>query len=1221
MTTPDLKLPLKDAITVPEHVHASDFVLQLHSGVDQATRTLDDYVVTDAIAKSFDEALALVQSAVAQKTSKGTFIHGSFGAGKSHFMAVMHLLLTNHPEARALPGLQAAVAKYDALLQTKFLAIDYHLLGKKSFEEALFSGYLQAVERSHPNAPLPVLHRSDNLLSDAKNLRAAMGDESFFAQLNEGSAASSGWGAFAATWNADSYDIASARPATDPDRQRLVRDVVAQFFKAAVTSGEWLEISQGIKAMTAHARELGYGGIVLFLDELVLWLGQHLGDTTFIQQEVSKVAKLVESEMGGEQFPLISFVARQRELKEFLGGSGVGAEQEAIGQSFQWWEERFDSLELQAADLPEIVQRRLLQPTSELGKVSLEAAVSRVKSNPAAWKHLLDDSAGSSEVDFTKVYPFSPALVDAMVALSSVMQRERTALKLMSELLAAGRDTLTVSDVIPAGDLFDQVVLGDSKPLAESMKKAFRNAEAFYLQKMRPYLLAKHSVTEEQAAVLPRNAAFRTEDRLAKTLLLASLVPGAVSLKNLTAHKLAALNFGTVASFVPGQEHLQVLSMVKAWATEFGEVSISAAADPIISIQLTGVDYDSVLDNVRNEDSTLQRRTLVRDLLLEELGVSGQGGLLATYPYTFVWRGTKRAADLIFGNVRDTHEISDDNLTATGGNWRVAIDFPFDGSAEHGPQDDVVRMYETRNHLQSDTIAWVPHYLSMQRQDEIGKLVLLEYLFKGDRFAQNSEHLPLPDREPARTQLDNQRKNLRDQLRTALAQAYGIVTGVEANLGQRVGVGDTFVTLRDGFTPQTPQATTLRAGLDDVLRQAMTFAHPDHPKLEPGDREVTRGQISTTVTLVREAVGRGGRLDSVDKNKANAARPVLSALGLATLRENVLVAKKEEFTRWNTFTQWAAAGGQVTVGSLRERLAPLGLTSELQDALILTWAALDDRQWKRHSAITPVPGVGEVKNDMVLEPAVLPERDVWDAAIDAAEKVFGIPREHVLNAAAVTRLGQAVLRAAGPMRAPATNLVSVLEQHDEALGLDASATTGRLHTARRGRDLIEALHTNTEPAKAVTTLGTFDLSSEPQPLAKSLKSADDIQAAVHGADWQLLDKISQVDTGGDIADALHTAARAEELHRPLAAALTQARTAVLVRLTATSAPAVPGTEPQPVPVDDPKPKPGPGPVDDPDLVELTIDGEDVLESQIVALREAFATKQPGKKLHVKWWLA
>jgi hypothetical protein len=1206
VNSPNASMLLKDAISVPEQVHADDFVLQLHRGVSAEERTLDDYVVTDAIAKSFDEALGLVQSAIAQSSSKGTFIHGSFGSGKSHFMAVMHLLLTGSVRARALPGLQAVVAKYGPVLDKKLLAVDYHLLGKKSFEEALFTGYLQTVAEQHPDAALPVLHNSDAILADAERWRERLGDEKFLADLGGAEEGAARWGKRATSYTLESYQRAAGQPADSPERQRLVRALVSAYSQSSVAAGEWLEISQGLRAMTAHAKEIGYDGIVLFLDELVLWLGQHLGDTTFIQSETSKVAKLVESEMGTLPVPLISFVARQRDLKDFLGGSGVGAEQVALGQSFQWWEDRFDKLTLQATDLPEIVQRRLLQPTSEEGRNALAGAVNRVKANPAAWNYLLDDEAGSSEVDFAKVYPFSPALVDAMIALSSLMQRERTALKIMSELLAAGRDELTVNDVIPVGDLFDVIVMGDAKPLTEDMKRRFQHAETFYRRKMLPYLLNKHSLTEAEAAALPRSAPFHTEDRLAKTLLVAEIAPGTAALKNLTAAKLAALNFGTVVSFVPGGEHLQVLSWVQQWSREFGEVSIGAGNDPIISIQLAGVDYDSVLENVRNEDSTTNRRRMVRSLLLEELGVTSSGGLVADLQHTHVWRGSKRTADLVFGNIRDPQSVSDQALTASGGRWKVVIDYPFDDSVEHGPNDDVVRMYEAAERFLSDTIAWIPHYLSTARLDDVGKLVLLDYVLTGDRFAQNAEHLPLQDREPARMQLDNQRKNLREQLKIALRQAYGVQTAATDNVGQQVDPGDTFVTLISGFRPRTPQATTLRAGLEDVLGQALDQQYPDHPKFEPGDTEVSRNHLSLTLDLVRRAAEGGGRVDGIERPKANTARRITDALGIGELRETVLALSTGTFRWWKSFTQWAAASaGSPSVSDLRQHLASYGMTADVEDLLILTWAALDDRQWTRHNAPTTAPGIGGLAAEMVMVPAVLPAEEEFKAAVERAGTLFGIAREHYLTAAAITRLSHALREKAKGLQASADDLVHLLETHSSTLGLDA-AVEGRLPTARRGRDLVNELLATTDARAVVETLGTFDLPSEPQALAKSLSSAHTVAAALRGATWDLLDKIDEFDADGSIANQLHAAARAEELHSQLAPALTAARAQVLAKVT-------PPTPPKP-------PLPPKPPVVNPDLVTLEIadDLDTHLQGIEHKIRAAYADKKPGKQFRVRW---
>ena len=146
-----LTTPLRDLLTIPETRDASDFVLRLHEGVASPTSTLSDYVVTDAIASSLDDALALVERTLAEGKAKGTFIHGSFGSGKSHFMAVLHLLLTGNVEARKLPGLQETIARRSGVFNHNLLAIDYHLLGAESFEQALFTGYLNTVRVKHPD--------------------------------------------------------------------------------------------------------------------------------------------------------------------------------------------------------------------------------------------------------------------------------------------------------------------------------------------------------------------------------------------------------------------------------------------------------------------------------------------------------------------------------------------------------------------------------------------------------------------------------------------------------------------------------------------------------------------------------------------------------------------------------------------------------------------------------------------------------------------------------------------------------------------------------------------------------------------------------------------------------------------------------------------------------------------------------------------------------------
>ena len=84
---------IKDLLDLPQQVSRGDFVLRLTEGVTRPDETLRDCVVTKQLVGCFDSALGLIKSALQQRSSKAAYLHGSFGSGKSHFMAVLHLLL------------------------------------------------------------------------------------------------------------------------------------------------------------------------------------------------------------------------------------------------------------------------------------------------------------------------------------------------------------------------------------------------------------------------------------------------------------------------------------------------------------------------------------------------------------------------------------------------------------------------------------------------------------------------------------------------------------------------------------------------------------------------------------------------------------------------------------------------------------------------------------------------------------------------------------------------------------------------------------------------------------------------------------------------------------------------------------------------------------------------------------------------------------------------
>ncbi len=98
---------ISELLDLPERVRKGDFVLNLAQGVTEPEKTLQRYVVTPQLVECFGDSLNLIKTAVDANNSKAAYLHGSFGSGKSHFMAVLHLILQHNPDVRKVKELQS----------------------------------------------------------------------------------------------------------------------------------------------------------------------------------------------------------------------------------------------------------------------------------------------------------------------------------------------------------------------------------------------------------------------------------------------------------------------------------------------------------------------------------------------------------------------------------------------------------------------------------------------------------------------------------------------------------------------------------------------------------------------------------------------------------------------------------------------------------------------------------------------------------------------------------------------------------------------------------------------------------------------------------------------------------------------------------------------------------------------------------------------------------
>lgn len=1216
---------LKDLINVPERVHQGDFVLKLTDGVERPKETLASYVVTPQLRESFDAALALVGSAVKERTSKAVLLHGSFGSGKSHFMAVLYQLLRHDADARSIPELAPVVAGHDPWLAgKKFLLVPYHMIGAKNLESALFDGYVSRVKKLHPEAPIPEVYLSDRLFEDAKRFREDLGEAAFFSRLNAGKTASGGWGAIGAAWDASSFTAALAAPHGSDARGRLISDLTRTFFTAyqEVLSGSgegYVPIDLGLSNISRHAKSLGYDGLVLFLDELILWLLTQIADAAFVEREGAKLVKLVESGSHERPVPIVSFVARQRDLKELVGDFIPGAQKLSLADALRYMNDRFSVIKLEDRNLPAIVEKRLLAPKDEAARQLLEQAFSETdRLRPEVMAALLGRKGDRNA--FRSVYPFSPALIDTLVAVSSLLQRERTALKLLSQLLVRQRDHLKLGDIVPVGDLYDVLAEGD-EPFSQEMKAHFEESRRLLSTKFLPILEESHGMRREEAHSRPMEdpaaRRFRADERILKTLLLAALAPEVEALRELSAVRLNALNHGSMTAPIAGGEVQLVARKCREWASQAGALRVSdEPANPVVSVKLTGVEVDAILEKALAEDKPGNRRQKLRELLFSSLGIEDTGEMFVRHE--FPWRGTRRSILVDFQNVR---EVADDVLRVKGDDWKLILDFPFD-EAGRSPADDLARLELFRQKGESSQVfCWIPRFFSREAQADLGRLVILDHLLKGDRLRQHTPDLSDVDRAAARAEMENLQAQLKTRIKNDLELAYGL--RVEPGSRRIDGTHDLeqlLVSLDESFTPRPPVAADLEEGLRKVVDQLFGHLFPAHPDF---GEEVKGALVRKVADELRKAAEAPNNRLVVEKPMRDPLRKVAMPLKLGTMYDDAFVLERH----WpNHFERRIAeAEGELTVAQLRRWLdepKAMGLPRDLQDLVLLTFADQTQRTFFLGNAPFSVQ-VGSIRDELILRSQQLPAEEVWKKASDRANVLFGWAGGSHRTAANVASLIGTLRESELKHRQTARDLRDVLLGRLQAQGIP-EGDSARLAMARAGVELLEAIHKAPDSDLCAAFAGA-PVPNPEQALARSLSSAAEVTQALRETRWEVFE--SALTLPGDYGmaatacvDEVGDALRKYELAVALGPVLVAAEKKAL-KLTSDYLKAAQAVTPEHISLkpEDTLPPSKPGPASrvlvEEDSREI---GDAASAHTLFGELEGKLAKEPGRRLRLSW---
>jgi len=916
------ELLVREVLDLPDQVPECVVNIRQFDDPDVLAENVRDYVITPRVAqelKGFTQRLH--RSVEWHEGGRGHFVHGSFGSGKSHFMATLGLVLENHLAIweKDHSTIQEIRAEFgDWLASHPVLVIPVYMLGQESFQQALYRAANERLQR---------LGKSLCEFSDARKVIARLqvdaekyGDVVYQRFFEESRIKSRR--AFERKLQADQEQL-----------DGLAAEILAWRGELAEAEKRHLypdSFVDGMLKLTRHAEALGYSAAVFFVDELILYLSGKSGREW--SQDLNDLGAIIDPAHRADQaVPLWIVVAKQRNVQETVPED---TSQKLIFDHLDWQKDRFPrTTELADVELIPITQERVLKRKPGKEQV-LEQAVEQAiwALSPQVRQTLMHNFTLE---DFRRVYPFHPALIRTLIDASNRLSKERAGIRLLYELLIERYPDLPMGRFVPYAALFDVIFLeeglvgGAVNPELEAVRRT-------YYDRVRPVIQEIHPNDAPpgwgaNSAARPLTPAERLET-VVKTVLLCQL--SRTMRAQITVERILHLNYTDLRGITDLGTYTQIGEMLRRLANRCDVVVFAEnQADPAKSTVTISVeaapDIRSILKKVPVTDKS--RLNAFAGLMQrhEILGRTIKDGELQGYQR--LWRGTRRAGRVAFANVR---QMSTTQMTLTG-EYTVFIDYPWDPEPGHGPEEDraaVERGRKARGPLPVGF--WLPGYLTAEDSkdlEEYAKILQLEddpdyYLGDLGRSAREAVESKIPGFKQAKEKI------LLGRLEVCYLRE-GEVLFLDLSIAVNLDV------------------KTTREGLDRIADEALNRLHPHHPhfKGEVDQRSLRRllAEFLVPASQPGVTVKRSANLDDLLERLGEplelASR---GATAWALAKTSKYLRKLEELT----------PGRQVKADEVREGLErAFGFNRDLCDLFILYLAkGLGYRVLRNGKPVDPV---------------------------------------------------------------------------------------------------------------------------------------------------------------------------------------------------------------------------------------------------------------------------
>ncbi|MBK6520471.1 MAG: hypothetical protein IPG04_41690 [Polyangiaceae bacterium] len=408
-----------------------------------------------------------------------------------------------------------------------------------------------------------------------------------------------------------------------------------------------------------------------------------------------------------------------------------------------------------------------------------------------------------------------------LVDVTSLMQRERSALRLLYELLVLHQPDLPLGQFLPVGSAF-AAIFPEAGVEASQKVELMQDIHHQYYARIAPTMAR---LTEENPELVGERR--RALDQLVRTVLLAEVSPK-LKQGGLTVERLVQLNSVDVEGETFRSQVRVAETDLLALSRQLPDLSIAGTGKTAIVRYVLGrVSLGEVIGRARSKvDNVQQRFTVFYAAMKKALGVAGDKGFEPVGPnvgdYEITWRKTKRRGRLKIGNVR---EMAAEDFAPPEGAFAILVDYPWDDHGHTVDEDRLKASNVKKSRGQLHTMCWLPRHMTPAGNQRHDGFAAVRYLVSD---AGQEDLLGLhgaQDRQKILEQANVCATTLEAELSDLLKEVY-------------IHHGELFALLSevDGSRPQD----TIAGNLEHIAELLMDRRYANHPSFlsEPRKAEL-----------------------------------------------------------------------------------------------------------------------------------------------------------------------------------------------------------------------------------------------------------------------------------------------------------------------------------------------------------------------------------------------